>query len=206
MVQRICAPFAVSLFKVSGLPDQVLFLNNMSPKKYILLVVLLSAVIGLGGYYYFGGFTPRQQQLVEVNDYYLVGRHYKGRLDNNALEEIFYEVRSQHEKGEPSGVLTIVTLKEPLTAKDTVEQFIGLLTETPYASPLPAGWERFTLETNRAVRNTIRAHNLVMPKPYEIKEEIQEFANKNNLNLKSDVSIEKYMGERHLEVEIPVRD
>ena len=176
----------------------------MSAKKYIFLVVLLSAIIALGGYYYFGGFTEREQELVAVDNYHLVGRYYKGTLSNKKLEDIFYEVRSLHEKGEPAGVLTLVTIKEPLTGKDTLEQFIGILTANAGANALPQGWETYTIEARQAVRNTVRAHNLVMPKPEEVRAEIHEFADAHNLNLKPNISIEKYLGERHLEVEIPV--
>ena len=176
----------------------------MSAKKYVFFVILLSGIIALGGYYYFGGFTEREQELVEVNDYHLVGKHYKGKLNSKELEDIFYEVRSQYEKGEPAGTLTLVTIKEPATGKDTLEQFIGILTESPGATTLPKGWETYTIEAEQAVRNTVRAHNLVMPKPEEVRDEILVFASNKNLNLKPNISIEKYLGERHLEVEIPV--
>ena len=179
----------------------------MSVKKYLLFVLVLTAVITLAGYDYFGGFEGREQELVQVNDYHFAGKHYKGTLKDNELENIFYEVRQQFDKGTPAGIFTIVVLKEPETQKDTVEQFVGiLLNEAVAEGSLPAGWETFTVEAGQAVRNTIRSHNLVMPKPHEIKQEIQSFAQSRNLELNSEVTIEKYLGERHLEIEVPVKE
>lgn len=176
----------------------------MSVKKYAFYVVLLTGILTLLGYYYLGGFTGRELEVVEVNDYRLMGKRYFGRLDNPALEDVFYEVRSQAESGAPSGTLAIVVLKEPETGKDSVEQFIGILLDQPAQASLPQGWELFTIEANRAVRNTIRAHNLVMPRPKEIRDEIEEYAREQQLPLRTDITIEKYLGERHLEVEVPL--
>lgn len=177
----------------------------MSVKKYVFYVVLLTGILTLLGYYYLGGFTSRDLEVVEVNNYQLVGKHYQGKLDNPALEEIFYEVRHQAESGAPSGTLSIVVLKEPETGKDLVDQFIGILLDSPAEEVnLPDGWESMTIEAKRAVRATIRSHNLVMPKPYVIRNEIEEFAQEQQLLLRTDVTIEKYLGERHLEIEVPV--
>lgn len=179
----------------------------MSVKKYILFVLLLTAVITLAGYYYFGGFEAREQQLVKVSDYHFAGKPFKGTLKDERLEEIFYEVRQQFDKGSPEGIFTIVVLKEPETQKDTLEQFIGILVREPIAeNTLPAGWETFTVPAEQAVRNTIRSHNLVMPKPQEIREEIQAFAREQNLSLMEGIVVEKYLGERHLEIEVPVKE
>lgn len=179
----------------------------MSVKKYILYVLVLTGIIALAGYYYFGGFEETELQLVEVNDYHLAGKYYKGTLSNKQLEDIFFEVRRQYEKGEPAGTFSIVVLKEPETAKDTVEQFIGIILQEPVAaSSLPAGWESLHIKAGQAVRSTIRSHNLVMPKPFAIKEEIKTFAQAQNLKLNPAFTIEKYLGERHLEIEIPVAE
>lgn len=179
----------------------------MSVKKYIISVLLLSGVITLFGYYYFGGFEDPELQVVEVNDYQFAGKLYKGTLQNKELENIFYEVRQQYDKRAPAGTFSIVVLKEPETGKDTVEQFIGIMLQEPLnEASLPAGWETIKVEAGQAVRSTIRSHNLVMPKPHAIKEEIQNFARTHNLQLNSQVTIEKYLGERHLEIEVPVME
>lgn len=177
----------------------------MSVKKYLLFVLLLTGIITLAGYYYFGGFEEREQELVTIGDYHFAGKYYKGTLKDNELENIFFEVREQYEAGSPAGIFTIVVLKEPETPKDTVEQFIGILLNEPVAeNALPKGWETFTVEAEQAVRNTIRSHNLVMPKPNEIREEMKDFAEAQNLRLNEEITIEKYLGERHLEIEIPI--
>lgn len=179
----------------------------MSVKKYIISVLLLAGVITFFGYLYFGGFEDPELQVVEVNDYHFAGKPYKGTLNNKELENIFYEVRQQYEKGAPAGTFSIVVLKEPQTQKDTVEQFIGIILQEPLNNAsLPAGWENFKVEADQAVRSTIRSHNLVMPKPQAIKEEIQNFAQAQNLQLNNGITIEKYLGERHLEIEVPVRE
>lgn len=176
----------------------------MSVKKYVFYVVLLTGILTLLGYYYLGGFTGRNLEVVEVSDYQLVGKRFQGKLDSPALEEIFYEVRNQAQSGTPAGTLTIVVLKEPETEKDSVDQFIGILLDQPAEASLPEGWERFTIEADRAVRNTIRSHNLVVPKPNVIRDEIEHYAQAQQLPLRKDITIEKYLGERHLEVEVPL--
>lgn len=177
----------------------------MSVKKYILYVLIFSGLIAFVGYYYFGGFEEPELQVVEVNNYHLAGKHFKGILSNKELEKIFFEVRSQYDKGTPAGTFAIVILKEPETAKDTVEQFIGIILEKPADElPLPAKWETLTIEADKAVRSTIRSHNLVMPKPHEIKVELREFARAHKLQPDTTITIEKYLGERHLEIEIPI--
>lgn len=177
----------------------------MSVKKYVFYVVLLAGIFTLLGYYYLGGFTGRTLEVVEVSDYQLMGKRYQGRLDSPALEDIFYEVRSQAESGAPAGTMAIVVLKEPETGKDSVDQFVGILLDGPLeAANLPEGWEMFVIEADRAVRNTIRSHNLVMPKPNVIRDEIEEYAQAQQLPLRTDITIEKYLGERHLEVEVPL--
>lgn len=177
----------------------------MSVKKYVFFVVLLTAIITLVGYYYLGGFKGRTLDVVEVSDYQLMGKRYYGRLDSPALEDIFYEVRSQAQSGSPSGTLVIVVFREPESEKDSVDQFIGILLDQPAESRLPEGWESLTIEASRAVRNTIRSHNLVMPKPNVIRDEIEEYAQSRQLPLRKDVTIEKYLGERHLEIEVPLK-
>lgn len=176
----------------------------MSVKKYVFYVVLLTGILTLLGYYYLGGFTGRTLDVVEVNDYQLVGKRYQGKLDSPVLEDIFYEVRNQAESGAPAGTLSIVVFKEPDTAKDSVDQFIGILLDQPAESSLPEGWESYTIEADRAVRITIRSHNLVMPKPNLIRDEIEEYAQAQQLSLREGVTIEKYLGERHLEIEVPL--
>lgn len=176
----------------------------MSVKKYVFYVVLLTGILTLLGYYYLGGFTGRTLDVVEVSDYRLMGRRYQGKLDNPALEDIFYEVRGQAQSGTPEGTMTIVVLREPETGKDSVDQFIGILLDQPEEASLPEGWERFVIEADGAVRNTIRSHNLVMPKPNVIRDEIEEYARAQQLPLREGLTIEKYLGERHLEVEVPI--
>lgn len=175
----------------------------MSGKKYIITVLLLTALISLAGYYYLGGFKERELSLVEIEDYHLVGKLYRGTLENEALGNIFFDVQDKVQKGALEGVLTVVVLKEPVEEKDTVEQFIGVLTEEP-VEEVPEGWERHTIEAEQAVRSTIRSHNMVTPKPNVIREELEAFAAEQDLNLQPGISIEKYISERHLEIEVPV--
>ena len=177
----------------------------MSGKKYIITVLLITAVISLAGYIYLGGFKERELSLIEVEDYHLVGKHYRGNLENEVLGNIFFEVQNKVQQGELDGVLTVVVLKEPVEEKDTVEQFIGVLTQSPVAK-IPKGWERFIVEADQAVRSTILSHNMVMPAPNVIRGELEEFASGKSLELQPAISIEKYIGPRHLEVEVPVRE
>ena len=177
----------------------------MSLKTYILSVLLIAGIATLLAYYFLGGFNERELALVEVDGYRLVGKEYRGTLGTKGLEEIFFEVQQKALEGEYAGALAIVVLQEPKDEKDTLHQFIGILLEDP-AGPVPAGWETFELNAEQAVRSTIRSHNLVMPKPHAIREEIEAFAQEKDVALRPEITIEKYLGERHLQVEVPVQE
>ncbi len=176
----------------------------MSIKNYVIAVLVVSGIIALAGYYYLGGFKEREMELVEVGDYRLVGKEYIGRLDNKALEEIFFEVQEHVQEGAPAGTFTMVVLREPENEKDTLHQFIGILLDNP-AAAVPEGWKPFALDAEQAVRATIRSHNLVMPKPNAIREELEEFAREQGVALKPGITIEKYLGERNLQIEVPLQ-
>lgn len=177
----------------------------MSIKKYLIAVLVVAGLITLAGYYFLGGFNERELELATVNNYRLVGKEFKGRLGNQRLEEIFFEVQEKAQQGAPAGTMAVVVFREPRDEHDTLHQFVGILLDDP-ASPAPNGWESYKLEAGQVVRNTIRSHNLVMPKPNAIREELEEFAEKQNVSLQSGITIEKYLGERHLQVEVPVKD
>lgn len=170
----------------------------------MLSVLIVAGIITLMGYYVLGGFKERELELAAVNEYHLVGKEYKGILGGKQLEEIFFDVQEQLQEGEPAGTFTIVVLREPKDEKDTLQQFVGILLEDPSAA-VPEGWQPFTLEAGKVVRNTIRSHNLVMPKPHAIREEMEAFAREQEVALQPGITIEKYLGERHLEIEVPVQ-
>jgi hypothetical protein len=176
----------------------------MSVKNYIIAVLVFSGIIALAGYYLLGGFKERELNLVEVGGYRLVGKEFKGRFGNQQLEDIFFEVQEHVQEGEPAGTFTIVVLREPENEKDTLHQFIGILLDNPSA-PVPEGWQPFELDAEQAVRSTIRSHNLVMPKPIAIREELEDYAQTQNVKLQPGITIEKYLGERHLQIEVPLQ-
>lgn len=176
----------------------------MSIKKYLVAVLVVAGLITLAGYYFLGGFNERELELAAVNSYHLVGREYRGTLGNQELEQIFFEVQEKAQQGVPAGTFAVVVFREPRDERDTLHQFVGILLDDP-AAPAPEGWESYKLEAEQVVRNTIRSHNLVMPKPNAIREELEEFAEKQNVPLQPGITIEKYLGERHLQVEVPVQ-
>ncbi|WP_224996595.1 hypothetical protein [Cesiribacter sp. SM1] len=178
----------------------------MSFRKILFIVIpsvlLVSAII----YWLLGGFKSPQVEVVAVEGgYTLVGKHYLGTLKHPALQDILDEVGQRWESGQLPGVLTVAVLKEPVTDKDTVEQFIGvLLPATEQLKELPEGYEIMEVEAQRAIRVSLDAHSSVWPTPDKLRQRAEEHARENGLAIQPHILLEKYYGPGHLEVELPL--
>jgi hypothetical protein len=178
----------------------------MSFRKILIIVIpsilLVSALI----YWFLGGFKDPQVEVVEVKEgYTLVGKHYLGTLKHPALQDILDEVGQRWESGELPGVLTVAVLKEPVTDKDTVEQFIGvLLPASEQLEALPDGYEIMQVEAQRAIRVSLDAHASVWPTPDKLRQRAEEHAREKGLSIQPHILLEKYIGSDHLEVELPL--
>ena len=154
-------------------------------------------------YYALGGFEKPGIQIVNVGNYYLAGNHYSGKYNSRELGDLFEKYRRIIGNGETKGILTIINNKEA-EADGRVDYSIGILTDPRTWIRTDSSMQMITIKASRAVRVTIAAHNLVMPDPGEVRESVEAFAVKEGLKLEG-YSIEKYISDRNLEIDFPVK-
>lgn len=178
----------------------------MSFRKILLIVLPLFLATTVVIYWQLGGFKEAEATVVPVDGAYrLVGKSYVGTLEHPSLSELLDEVGQKWESGELPGVLTVAVLKEPVTDKDTVEQFIGVLLEPGVKLPqLPKGYELMEVEAKQAIRVRLEAHSSVWPTPDKLREKAEVLAREQGHVIQSNILLEKYHGPGLLEVELPL--
>ncbi len=180
----------------------------MSFRKVILFIIPAVLAVSAIIYAFLGGFKAPEVVLIALEgDYRLVGKPYVGTLKNPELNKLLDEVGRRWESGEIPGVLTVAILKEPVTDKDTVEQFIGILLPAgPMPQTLPQGYEIMQLAATKAIRVSLDANAAVWPTPDKLLKKAEAFAAEKGYRLQPGIHFEKYQGPSRLEVELPVLD
>lgn len=154
-------------------------------------------------YFYLGGMNSVEYTIENVGDYNLVGVPFQGKGDSKEIEEAFFEAKRYLDEGTLEGVLTIVHYQDSTLAEEEQKLFIGIKLNRG-ASELPLGYERLTIPAQRTVRATIEAHNVVMPSPETIENNIREKALELNIAVQ-DFTIEQYVSEKQLLIDMPAR-
>ena len=171
-------------------------------KKQILIIGAVAVAAIIGFYVYLGGLNEVKVSVEQVSDYHLVGKPFKGKANDPFIEGAFFEARQYLESQKLNGILTIVHYKDTTLNNKEIKLFIGVKLNKGIAD-LPEGYQRLTIPAQRAIRATIEAHNVVMPKPSSIESDIKEKAQILDLKMAS-VTIEQYLSERELLVDIPI--
>jgi predicted transcriptional regulator YdeE len=172
-------------------------------KKVTLLAIIVAISVLVIGYMYLGGLNKVDITLESVSDYNLVGIHYEGKEKSEDIENAFITAREHIENGRLQGVLTLVHYNDSTIAEKRVKLFIGIKLNEG-TSDLPEEYKRLTIPASNAIRATIEAHNVVMPTPENIEKSMVEKATQLNLRLQ-DFTIEQYLSERDLLIDIPVK-
>ena len=175
---------------------------NIEYSKILYPALLLVGIVFLI-YVYLGGLERPKIELVEVEDYDLVGSIFEGDYKAKVLEEKFFAMRHLLETKQVEGVLTIVNYPHKKAENGTVKQFIGILVKDK-PDYIPDNLSRLVIPAMQAIRVTINSNYLVMPSPEDIKERAYEYAKKNNLELQ-DISIEEYFPKEGFWVEFPLK-
>jgi hypothetical protein len=175
----------------------------MSRKQYIGITLVITAVIFGVGYIYLGGLNKVQYSIENVNEYLIVGRPFEGKSDDNQIEQAFFEAKGLLSDGRLNGTLTLVHYKDTSLAEGNVKMFIGVLLAEG-VDALPVDYDRLTISANQAMRATIGAHNMVMPSPQTIEDNLRAKAAEYALELQ-DFTIEQYVGDRQLLIDMPAR-
>mgnify|MGYP003775245793 CR=1 FL=1 len=165
--------------------------------------MLVTAVILVSLYVYLGGLNKVEYSVENVRDYNLVGRHFEGKAKSSEIEAYFFEARNLLANGQLDGILTLVHYNDTTLAEGQVKLFVGILLNQGIDA-LPVDYDRLTIPAFRAMRATIEAHNIVMPSPQTIENTLREKAAEHSIRLQ-DFTIEQYLGERELLIDMPAR-
>lgn len=170
-------------------------------KKTITLIGILAIAAITAGYMYLGGLNKIEYSVENVSDYNLVGLPFKGNGDDPKIEEAFFQAREYVENGTLDGILTLVHYNDTTLVDKEIKLFIGI-NLSKGTSNLPEGYQRLTIPAQRAMRATIEAHNVVMPSPETIEDNLIEKAKESGFRLQ-DFTIEQYMSEQQLIIDMP---
>lgn len=154
-------------------------------------------------YYYLGGFNQTEISLEETDAYVIAGYSYSGPYREDELQQLFFQVKDFVDSGTLEGTITVLNYDNEFAAGDSIQQLIGVrLAATPRQKPEDLQLD--TIPAGKVIRAVISAHPLVMPHPQDTHEKIINFAREQSLEL-GDMSIEQYVGETELWVEVPLR-
>lgn len=173
-------------------------------KIKILIGAIVVVTIGAIGYFSLGGAEEVVITHEEVNDYVMIGMDYNGRYRSEELRDIYEEIKNKLDSGIIEGVMVVVNYNMDNDSLESgfIHQFLGIQLNMVDNYKVPEGFTFEVIKASSAIKATIGAHNLVMPSPEEIDEQIAGYAQTNKLKT-VDFSIEKYISDRELVVEVP---
>mgnify|MGYP005748072285 CR=1 FL=1 len=169
--------------------------------KKLGVILVLSAAILVGGYYFFikiGGSPEIQITLVDKSPETLAGKTYTGTPQDPKLGETFKQIETLQSLNPGSKIHTIYYI-EPAGKLDTMKVFVGIDLRFP-----PADMEALSFSEEKYILAKIQGSRWVMPSPEKIKEEIQAYAQSNQLAL-TGVFIDKIISGSEVQVIAPVK-
>jgi hypothetical protein len=165
-------------------------------KKILIFGLPLVLLVLLLIYYQLGGFNKVRITIHEPQDIYIIGKEYSGRYQSKEAKDLYYKVKELINDRELKGYITIVNY--PTKNNSKVKYFIGVLSQ---AQDTIDGWEQLEIRNySKIIRLNFNKHNLVMPKPFKVREMAEDFAISKGYELKG-LTIEKYKTERELEID-----
>lgn len=169
-------------------------------KRRVTILGISAIVIITAVYFYLGGLNKVEYTIENVSDYNLIGVHYKGKADSSAIEDAFFQAKEFIEDDIIDGTLVVVHYNDSTLIDDEQKLFIGIKLNQGLAS-IPHGYSRMTIPTRRAVRATIEAHNVVMPSPKTIENNLREKAEEASIRLQ-DFTVEQYVSANQLIIDM----
>lgn len=175
----------------------------MSKRKILAIVVAAIVVVSLGVYTYLGGLNSVEISVVNVEGYNVAGKLFTGKANAKEIEEYYYEAKELAQSRELPGILTIVHYNDTSLMKGETKLFIGV-TLSNEEFTLPEDYQLLSIQTNRAIRARVEAHNSVIPGPATIEARMAEKAKIEGL-ITQDFTIEKYVSANVLEIDNPIK-
>jgi hypothetical protein len=170
-------------------------------------ISLVFAVIILGSAVYFysklGGFSKTDMRVVTSQEYFIVGKAFKGIMKDPAFGRLFQDADTFIVKNNLKGKAWTggIFYNSPLKDKDTLIAFVGVILKDTL-SPLAAGYSYRSLPARKVIRASIKSHYLFAPSIYP---DIEDYAKENKLQSLQVPSIEIYPSEDEVVVEVPVK-
>lgn len=155
----------------------------------------------IAGYNYLGGFHKIKMEVVETDNYHLLGNFYEGRYDRDSVATLFFEAKKFVDNNETSGILSVVNFlgQKEIEKGDSVEIFVGvIMPDEP--SEIPDQLDYRKIEGGKILRASVEAHSLVIPTREKIEGEMKKFAQEKAILLQP-IIIEKYISDEKLVVE-----
>lgn len=167
-------------------------------KKSILIILGVLTLSLVGIYAYLGGFRSFEMELLERDDYQLIGHYYAGAYDGDSLETLFFEAKELISNTAVDGNLTIVHFS-PDAQQDSIRVFVGVVLPA-LPNNLPTGMEHRTIEGGQVIRAKITAHYAVRPLRTTVDKRMETYAAERDLNL-GPVVLEHYLSDNELHIE-----
>jgi len=172
-------------------------------KKIFLIALAVLVVGGLGAYVYMGGLNSVEVTLVDVEGYNVAGKLFQGKSDAKEIKDYFFEAKELIQSQELPGILTIVHYNDTTLAKGETKLFIGVMLATEDFT-LPEDYQLLSIQSKKAIRARIEAHNWVIPGAATIEERMASLAKQKGVSTEI-FTIEKYVSESILEIDNPLK-
>jgi hypothetical protein len=170
-------------------------------KRGVIIGITIFLALLLALYNWLGGFKEVEIQTLDNLSYEIIGKPYTGRYKDQQIEQDFNEIKQKVEQKELEGTFAIITYKEPSEHEGEIEIFTGvIMNKVP--ETLPQGYEHRTITAPKAVQAEMEAHPAVLPPAEKVRQQMEAYAEQQKLNLQ-EITIDKYLGEGHLQVVIP---
>lgn len=171
-------------------------------KKVIIGAGVIVVIVAV--YFYLGGADEVIVSHKKIDGYKIAGIDYEGRYRSEQLEQIYFDIKRKQETGVLEGELVVVNyiLQGDSVENGFIRQFLGIQLSKS-SQKIPKGFTLKVIEAEMVISAVINAHNLVMPNPNKIDETISEYAKENNLK-RVNFTIEKYVSDRELIIEVPI--
>ncbi|PIQ47093.1 MAG: hypothetical protein COW03_17395 [Cytophagales bacterium CG12_big_fil_rev_8_21_14_0_65_40_12] len=172
-------------------------------KKIFLIALAVLVVGGLGTYVYMGGLNSVEVTVVDVDGYNVAGKLFQGKSDAKEIKDYFFEAKELTQSQELPGILTIMHYNDTTLAKGETKLFIGVMLATEDFT-LPEDYQLISIQSKKAIRARIEAHNWVIPGAATIEERISQKAKEEGLSTEL-FTIEKYVSTNILEIDSPIK-
>ncbi|WMJ72473.1 GyrI-like domain-containing protein [Cytophagaceae bacterium ABcell3] len=170
-------------------------------KKALVIIACVVMSSLLFGYYKLGGFKKPEHSKITANDYWIYGKHYKGKLEDKNFATLFEEAEAYISSNNIDGYGAAYYFNNPQQGSDTADAFVGFIVEDSLATP-PQGYNVLKIDSREVVQMHMKSHYIVSP--INVYESILEYAEGEGIKTKDSPSLEIYRATDDLIIQVPV--